>query len=45
MDGRQSVPDHEKKKKRNGSGFIFYAIFVFTALGAGLIVILMRSQS
>jgi len=45
MENRQSPPNPEKKKKSAGSGFVFYALFVFAALAAGLIVILMRSQS
>lgn len=45
MKNRVSPPDHEKKKKPANSGFVFYALFVFAALAAGLIVILMRSNS
>lgn len=33
-----------KKKKSGGQGFVIYAIFVFTALAVGLVVILMRSK-
>lgn len=37
---------HQKKNKPSGtSGFFAFAIFVFTALAVGLVVILMRSQA
>ena len=36
-------PDR-KKKKPGGQGFVIYALFVFTALAVGLVVILMRSS-
>lgn len=45
MEDRQASPESSKKKKPAGSGFIFYALFVFAALAAGLIVIVIRSQS
>jgi hypothetical protein len=35
---------NQKKKKTGGQGFVIYAIFVFTALAVGLVVILMRSK-
>jgi hypothetical protein len=37
-------PPERKKKKSGGGGFVFYALFVFTALAVGLVVILMRSK-
>ena len=37
-------PPERKKKKSGGGGFVFYALFVFTALVVGLVVILMRSK-
>ena len=33
-----------KKKKSGGQGFVIYALFVFSALAVGLVVILMRSK-
>jgi hypothetical protein len=45
MEEKQLSPDSKKKNKTAGSGFIFYAVFVFAALAAGLIVIIMRSHS
>jgi nitrate reductase NapE component len=33
-----------KKRKSNNFGFLFYAIAVFTILGIGLLVIVMRSR-
>ena len=32
------------KRKSNNFGFLFYAIAVFTILGIGLLVIVMRSR-
>lgn len=38
--------DQQKKKEpTNISGFLPFAIFVFTALAVGLVVILLRSQA
>ena len=42
MDNENSP--ERKKKKSGGGGFVIYAIFVFTALAVGLVVILMRSK-
>ena len=39
----EESPD-QKKKKSGGQGFVIYALFVFTALAVGLIVILMRTK-
>lgn len=37
---------HQKKtKQNNSSGFLPFALFVFSALAVGLIIILMRSQA
>ena len=33
-----------KKMKSAGGGFLFYALFVFTALAVALVVILVRSK-
>jgi len=38
--------EQQKKNKPSGSsGFFAFAIFVFSALAVGLVVILMRSQA
>jgi hypothetical protein len=42
MDNENSLD--RKKKKPGGGGFVIYALFVFTALAVGLVVILMRSK-
>lgn len=43
----QSTSKHLKKekKKQGASGFLPFAIFVFTALAVGLVVIILRSQA
>lgn len=37
-------PEGKKRKKSGSGGFVFYALFVFSALAVGLIVILIRSK-
>lgn len=49
MEDKEMVEDSAKKKKSskrksNNFGFLFYAIAVFTILGIGLFVIVMRSN-
>jgi hypothetical protein len=45
MEEKPSPKAQKEKKKPGGSGFVFYAVFVFGALAAGLVIILMRSNS
>ena len=40
----EGIPGPEKEKNRGAGLLVIYAIFVFTALAVGLVVILMRSK-
>jgi hypothetical protein len=41
----ETTPKKLIKKKPGGSGFLPFAIFVFTALAVAVVVILIRSQA
>lgn len=45
MEIEKSRQKKEKKHKTKDSAFIAYAIFVFSALAIGLVVILLRSKA